>query len=67
MLTFLQGRNSEWVRKPFFAKYDEDAMWLDELVPAFEEDEFFFDRKKKVIPIRNSKKTVFEDVKLIHK
>ncbi len=40
-LRFLQGRNPEWVNKPFYAKYDEDAIWLDDLKPAFE-DEFMF-------------------------
>ena len=38
----LQGRNPEWVNRPFFAKYDENAIWLDDLKPAFE-DKFFFE------------------------
>ncbi len=42
ILRFLQGRNPEWVKEPFFAKYDENAMWLDHLVPAFGEEKFFF-------------------------
>jgi L-lysine 2,3-aminomutase len=42
-LRFLQGRNPEWVQKPFFAKYDENAIWLDDLKPAFEEKFFFED------------------------
>ena len=41
-LRFLQGRNPEWVQKPFFAEYDEKAIWLDDLKPAFE-DKFFFE------------------------
>jgi len=41
-LQLLQGRESEWVGVPFFAKYDENAIWLDDLVPAFGE-KFFFD------------------------
>ena len=46
VLNMLQGRNPEWVQKPFFAEYDETAIWLDDLKPAFsdkfhfEEDEF---------------------------
>ena len=44
MLTFIQGRDSDWVRKPFFAKYDEKALWLDELKPAFGEEKFFFEQ-----------------------
>lgn len=41
--SFLRGRNKDWVRRPFFARYDEKATWLDELVPAFGEDRFFFE------------------------
>lgn len=40
---FLQGRDPDWVGKPFFAEYNEDAVWLDDLTPAFGEDEFFFE------------------------
>ena len=42
-LQLLQGRESEWVGKPFFAKYDENAIWLDDLEPAFGEKFFFED------------------------
>lgn len=42
VLRFIQGRNSDWVQRPFFAKYDENVMWFDDLVPAFGEDKFFF-------------------------
>jgi len=42
-LRFLQGRNPDWVYRPFFAKYDENAIWLDDLKPAFEEKFFFED------------------------
>jgi KamA family protein len=41
-LQFLQARNPDWVRKPFFAKFDPKATWFDQLVPAFGEDRFFF-------------------------
>jgi hypothetical protein len=30
-LKFIQARNPELINKPFFAKYDEKATWLDEL------------------------------------
>ncbi len=43
VLRFLQGRNPDWVREPFFARYDEGAMWLDELRPAFGTRFFFED------------------------
>jgi len=42
VLDFLQGRNPDWVGKPFFAKYSPDAMWLDELEP-YEGDRFFYE------------------------
>lgn len=45
VLTFIQGRNSNWVRRPFFAKYDENAIWLNNLVPAFGEKEFFYEKE----------------------
>jgi L-lysine 2,3-aminomutase len=45
VLQMLQGRDSDWVRKPFFAAYDEKATWLDELKPAFGEERFFFDKE----------------------
>jgi KamA family protein len=52
VLGFLQGRNPDWVQIPFLAKYDEKAIWLDDLVPATG-DKFFFEdelnEKMKVI------------------
>ena len=43
VLRFIQGRNPDWVQRPFFAKYDEKATWLDHLKPAFGEEKFFFE------------------------
>ncbi len=43
VLRFIQGRNPDWVQRPFFAKYDPEATWLDQLEPAFGEKEFFFE------------------------
>ena len=43
VLKFLQARDPEWVGRPFFAKFDPDAVWLDDLVPAFGQEEFFFE------------------------
>ncbi len=43
-LSFIQGRNSEWVKQPFLAQYDEKAVWFDELKPAFDESKFFFQK-----------------------
>jgi len=42
-LRFLQGRDPDWVGKPFFARYDARATWLDDLAPAFGRPEFFFE------------------------
>lgn len=44
VLRFLQGRNPDWVLQPFFAKYDPEAVWLDDLKPAFDK-EFFFQKE----------------------
>lgn len=41
-LRFLQGRDPDWVGRPFFARYDPEATWLDELEPAGGADAFFF-------------------------
>ena len=42
-LRFLQGRNPDWVQRPFFAAYSETACWLNELTPAFGAQRFFFE------------------------
>jgi len=42
VLTMLQARNPEWVKRPFFAKFSSTANWLNELRPAFGEEKFFF-------------------------
>ncbi len=42
VLSFLQARNSDWCKRPFFAKYDHKSTWLTELMPAFEEKKFFY-------------------------
>jgi KamA family protein len=49
VMRFLQGRNPDWVARPFFADYNEDAIWLDELKPAFGEDKFFFEEELETI------------------
>ena len=38
----IQGRNPDWAARPFFAKFDESAIWYTDLEPAFEEEKFFF-------------------------
>jgi hypothetical protein len=44
-MRFLQGRNPDWVHRPFFATYDEEATWLDDLKPAFGDEKFFFEEE----------------------
>jgi len=43
VLEFIQGRNNDWVCRPFFAKYDEEALWITDLKPAFGNENFFFE------------------------
>ncbi len=45
VLRFIQGRNPEWVGKPFFAQYNPEAIWLNDLMPASGRDEFFFEEE----------------------
>lgn len=45
VLRFLQGRNPDWVQRPFFARHDPQATWLDELKPAFGASNFFFEEE----------------------
>ncbi|MDN7804537.1 KamA family radical SAM protein [Burkholderia gladioli] len=49
-LQFLQARNPEWVRRPFYAKFDPEATWLDDLVPAFGAPRFFFEEAAPAAP-----------------
>ena len=52
----MKGRNPNWVQRPFFAKYDENAIWLDDLKPTFEEN-FFYEEE-----LNNIRKTkTYED------
>lgn len=43
VLQFLQGRDADWVNKPFFAKYNPDAVWLNDLEPALGKKKFFWE------------------------
>ncbi|MFK7160597.1 lysine 2,3-aminomutase [Marinospirillum sp. MEB164] len=42
-LRFIQGRKADWIQRPFFAKYDESATWLNHLEPALGETAFFYE------------------------
>lgn len=43
VLSFLQGRNPDWCKRPFFAQFNPEAVWLDQLRPAFGEEKFFYE------------------------
>jgi hypothetical protein len=45
VLQFLQARDPGWVGRPFFAEFDPNASWLDDLKPAFGKSNFFFERE----------------------
>lgn len=57
VLSMLQGRNPDWVKRPFFAKYDEKARWIDDLKPAFGEKEFFYEAELREMLANSSKDT----------
>jgi len=43
-LKFIQARNPDWTNQIFFACFDKKATWLDDLKPAFGEENFFFNQ-----------------------
>ena len=45
VLKFLQSRNPNWNERIFFAEYNETAIWMNDLKPAFGEDKFFFEQE----------------------
>ncbi|WP_416347357.1 KamA family radical SAM protein [Denitromonas sp.] len=49
VLRFIQGRNPDWIQRPFFAKYNPKATWLNHLEPAFGEEKFFFEDEYEAI------------------
>jgi hypothetical protein len=48
VLRFLQARDPDYVKRPFFAKFDPDATWFTELRPAFGRKNFFFEQEETV-------------------
>ncbi|MGB5287237.1 MAG: lysine 2,3-aminomutase [Ignavibacteriaceae bacterium] len=49
-LRMIQGRNPDWAARPFFAEYDNKALWYTDLKPAFGEEKFFFqDELEKIL------------------
>lgn len=57
VLTFIQGRVPDWCKRPFFARYDPKAVWLDQLEPAFGEKAFFYEQElREFVQARTKKK-----------
>jgi L-lysine 2,3-aminomutase len=59
VLKFIQARDPAWVNKPFFARFDDRATWLDELRPAGT-SEFFYERDMQEIK-RNHRQSAWGD------
>jgi L-lysine 2,3-aminomutase len=51
VLEFLQARDPGWVARPFFARYDPAATWLDQLEPALGAEAFFFEEEMQKVRI----------------
>lgn len=49
VFTVLQARNPKWTGRVFFAKYDGQDAWMDQLKPAFGDEKFFFEDELKVM------------------
>jgi KamA family protein len=49
VLKFIQGRDPAWIDRAFFARFDRNAVWLDDLEPAFQNSEFFFERPMRLL------------------
>jgi len=60
VLRFLQGRNPDWIGIPFFAKYDPEATWFNELKPSFGEENFFFENENQGYKYLNKCDTNFD-------
>ena len=52
VLSFLQGREPDWCKRSFFASFNPDATWLNNLKPAFGEDKFFYESQLEEILTR---------------
>ncbi len=55
MLNFLQARDPKWTGKPFLAKYNDKAIWIDDLKPAFGEKDFFYEKSfRKIMDVSDN-------------
>lgn len=55
-MRFLQGRNPKWVQRPFLAKYDEKAIWIDHLKPFSGKKFFYEDELNQILKNSNIQK-----------
>lgn len=53
-LKFISARNPAWISQIFFAKLNPDAVWIDDLEPAFGEKEFFWEEECRQIIAQSS-------------
>jgi KamA family protein len=60
-LNFIQARNPDWVKQPFFAKFDKNATWLNDLKPAFGKSKFFYEDELEEILNAASKSVIKEE------
>lgn len=61
-MRFLQGRDPKWVQRPFLAKYDKKAIWIDDLKP-FSGKTFFFEAGLEKI-LRKDSRAVGKDISM---
>ena len=54
VLSLLQARNPDYVKRPFFARYDPEATWLTDLKPAFGKRHFPFEVGMRELPPRRT-------------
>jgi KamA family protein len=60
VLQFLQARNPDWVRRPFFAKYRADAAWLTDLEP-FGEEKFFWQEEYEAMSRTSVSEAIYQE------
>ncbi|PKP50552.1 MAG: lysine 2,3-aminomutase [Bacteroidetes bacterium HGW-Bacteroidetes-11] len=61
VLQFIQARKTDWVKRPFFAKFDPDASWLSDLQPAFEDEKFFWQEEFEAMSHLHLKNAIFQE------
>ncbi len=66
LLKFLRARDPEWVGQPFFARFDPDATWLDDLRPAFGEPEFFYEARLRELAEGRQQRSVPSRTLIVH-